>query len=62
MVARSNITPISYEWDFGDGAKSSSTTSPKVEHTYETVGSYVVTLTVYGPDNQSNTVIDTVFV
>ncbi|USN56552.1 MAG: PKD domain-containing protein [Candidatus Peribacteria bacterium] len=62
MIARSNITPISYEWDFGDGAKESSTTSPKATHTYEKVGAYVVKLTVYGPDNQENTVIDTVFI
>lgn len=37
MVARSNITPLSYEWDFGDGTRGSSTTSPKVTHTYEEV-------------------------
>jgi hypothetical protein len=34
---------LSYEWDFGDGTTDN---SERVEHTYETAGSYEVTLTV----------------
>jgi PKD repeat protein len=34
---------LSYAWDFGDGT---STTGPAAEHTYQSNGSYIVTLTV----------------
>jgi PKD repeat protein len=36
-------TITSYAWDFGDGSRA---TGPRVEHTYTTVGEFVVTLTV----------------
>lgn len=62
MIARSNKPLISYDWKFGDGDGESSTTSPKTTHSYDKVGNYRITLTVYGPDNETNTVTDTVFV
>lgn len=38
--------PLTYEWDFGDGATS---TEMNPTHTYAAAGSYTVTLTVTGP-------------
>lgn len=43
-------TISAYAWDFGDG---SGATGPQVQHTYATVGEFVVTLTV--TDNQQAT-------
>jgi PKD repeat protein len=62
MIAGANLPIISYERDFGDGATNSTTATPRVQHTYQTIGAYPVTLTVYGADNQSNTITDQVFI
>jgi hypothetical protein len=47
-----------YEWDFGDGAMGK---GPSVDHTYTTIGTYVVTLTVRqdstGPASSDQVVI-----
>lgn len=43
-------TITGYAWDFGDGSQA---TGPRVEHTYATVGEFVVTLTV--TDDQGTT-------
>lgn len=48
---------VSYEWDFGDGAKS---TGEMVTHTYSEVGTYTVTLTV--TDNRGIKTSDTLTV
>ncbi|HNT76272.1 MAG TPA: PKD domain-containing protein, partial [Anaerolineae bacterium] len=37
--------PITYTWDFGDGAAPFTTTSPNIEHTFTAVGVYLVTIT-----------------
>ena len=42
----------SYSWDFGDGTTG---TGLKATHTYESVGSYTVTLTVTGTDGSNAT-------
>lgn len=44
---------LSYQWNFGDGPSSVSTSSNPI-HTYTTVGSYVVTYTVSGINNSVN--------
>jgi len=44
---RSSGTVLSWLWDFGDGGSS---TQKYPAHTYETVGSFTVTLTVTGPE------------
>jgi PKD repeat protein len=41
-----------YAWDFGDGNTDSLTVAP--EHTYETPGTYMVTLKAYTEDGQSS--------
>jgi PKD repeat protein len=46
------ITPISASWDFGDG-NTSTDTSPN--HTYETAGPYLVTLTLTDAGNNTET-------
>jgi hypothetical protein len=44
-----STTPITeYRWDFGDG-NNTAITAPVIYHTYEQVGTYYVTLTVYAP-------------
>jgi len=43
---------VSYEWDFGDGTKS---TDPNPEHTYNTPGEYTVTLKVTTDQGISHT-------
>ena len=40
---------VNYSWDFGDGNKLNST-QPRVQHTYNTEGSYLVILTVKDSD------------
>ncbi|WP_298313478.1 PKD domain-containing protein [uncultured Aquimarina sp.] len=48
---------LEYAWDFGDGTSGSGV---NIEHTYTTVGEYIVTLTVNDGnlfDNQTNTII-----
>jgi PKD repeat protein len=42
---------IGYLWDFGDGSTS---TEVNPMHTYQVGGSYIVTLTVYGLDEEGN--------
>ena len=37
-----------YQWDFGDGNKTT-TTAPTIYHSYKTAGNYYVILTVYAP-------------
>ncbi len=52
----SNNTPVSWEWNFGDGSSTSSDTDPV--HTYATPGSYTVSLTVtnaFGNDTETMT-------
>ncbi|WP_176371577.1 PKD domain-containing protein [Desulfosediminicola flagellatus] len=48
----------SYEWDYGDGTDSGVTAS----HTYNTAGSYTVTLTVTDDDGATNTANQTITV
>jgi glucose/arabinose dehydrogenase/chitodextrinase len=44
--------PLSYEWDFGDGATAS---GPKPTHVYAQTGAYTATLTVRDPAGRSDT-------
>jgi outer membrane protein assembly factor BamB len=44
-------TFVGYEWDFGDGNKS---TAAMVDHAYTKAGTYTVNLTVSSPDGQSH--------
>lgn len=37
---------VSYQWDFGDGSPTVTTTNPKISHTYTKGGVYTATLTV----------------
>jgi autotransporter-associated beta strand protein len=46
-------------WNFGDG-NTLDTTSTSVSHTYSVVGTYTVTLTVYGIDGSTSTATGTV--
>jgi len=46
-------TPCTYKWDFDDGDTSSSTSS-KVYHTYDSSGTYTVTLTITNDVNDSD--------
>lgn len=48
------FSPYSYQWDFGDGVTA---TEPSPSHTYNSAGSYTVTLTV--TDNKGNTASQT---
>ncbi len=43
---------MSYQWNFGDGPASASTSSNPI-HTYTNVGSYVITYTVTGTNNST---------
>jgi len=52
-LSNTSVNAIAYNWDFGDG-----NTSPAFNpsHTYDTVGTYTITLIVYsGCDNRSDT-------
>ena len=40
--------PVTYSWDFGDGAKGGN--DPKPVHKYDKAGDYVATVTVTAPD------------
>ncbi len=65
MVARKDkesVPALSYERDFGDGSEQKTVSSRTAKHTYDAVGSYLVTLVTYGPNNQKNTVTDMVFI
>lgn len=46
FTVRSNIGIDSYQWDFGDGNRSS---EPQPRHSYDKLGTYSVTLSVTGP-------------
>ena len=52
-------TIASYAWDFGDGSSPVVTASPVVEHSYATVGNYVVTLTETSSAGTSTRVVFT---
>jgi len=41
-----NDQTLTYEWDFGDGSTSASTTSSTITHIYDTANTYTVTLVV----------------
>lgn len=43
-----------YHWDYGDGVAEDSQT-PQIDHSYAAAGTYTVTLTVRGSDNQVST-------
>ncbi len=45
---------VSYFWNFGDG-NTETTTSPTIQHTYSSLGTYTVTLTVTNNDGLTNT-------
>ena len=47
---------VSYSWDFGDGSPAGSGATPT--HTYTSVGSFVVTLTVTDNGGLTNSVVD----
>lgn len=47
-------SPISYEWDFGDGSPIDNTISPS--HLYSAAGSYLVSLTVTNSVNCTNSI------
>lgn len=47
-------SPVSYEWDFGDGSPLDNTANPS--HTYASAGSYLVQLTVTNSVNCTNTI------
>ena len=60
--ARSSTDPdgallVSYEWDFGDGAIA---TGKVVEHTYEQIGEYTVTLVVTDVEGLQDTAYETI--
>lgn len=46
--ANCTATPITYAWDFGDGAKDGNVPHPS--HTYERAGEYVAVVRVTAPD------------
>ena len=48
--SENNITE--YEWDFGDGTSTQSTTTNNVNHTYEDVNSYTLKVTVHDSKGQ----------
>jgi PKD repeat protein len=52
-----DATIVSYDWDFGDGATGTGATP---SHTYTTVGSFVVTLTVTDNGGLTNTASTTI--
>ena len=54
--ARGGATPLSYDWDFGDG--SSGATGETVTHTYDSAGDFTAQVTV--TDTEGNTGTDTV--
>jgi PKD repeat protein len=49
---KSSNAPVSWKWDFGDGATS---TTQNPSHTYTTLGSYTVTLTAVNADGHDST-------
>jgi PKD repeat protein len=51
-VDQNTLTPVTYQWDFGDGTTA---TGPFVEHTYDTDDRYPVTLTATDSYGQTDT-------
>ena len=47
-----SLNAAAYSWDYGDGSKDSLVTDPS--HTYDTPGSYTVTMTAYTQDGQKS--------
>lgn len=47
------ITIASYLWDFGDGKKSTASSTATTSHTYATAGTFTVSLTVTATDKQT---------
>jgi len=58
---RANKPVVNYEWDLGDGTKRSILEN-KLIYSYDKVGVYPVTLTVYGPDDEKNSITRNVYV
>lgn len=56
----SGLLPLTYQWDFGDGAGTSNEAEPS--YIYEETGVYTVTLTTTGANLLSDTITDTVTV
>ncbi|MBT8507249.1 hypothetical protein AZH53_02240 [Methanomicrobiaceae archaeon CYW5] len=60
FAGQSTGNPLSYKWDFGDGTPTSGEKDPV--HTYISKGFYTVTLTVWGEDGSSDTVVKKRFI
>ncbi len=54
LNASSPINISRYEWDFGDGIKENSSIK-LIEHTYENIGNYTITITVVDIENNNRT-------
>ena len=55
-------TSLTYEWDFGDGSPSRTTSLPRTSYVFETAGTYDVTLRVSDEGNATDTETQTVTV
>lgn len=53
FTANANIPISTYQWDFGDGS-SSSTTTPVTNHTYSGFGNFITTVTAVTPNGCSD--------
>jgi len=58
---RANKPVVNYERDLGDGTKRSILEN-KLIYSYDKVGVYPVTLTVYGPDDEKNSITRNVYI
>lgn len=61
FVVKANQDIVSYEWDFGDGETRMLQTN-SINHTYNKIGIYTVTLKVTGLNGMKNTVKKKIFV